>query len=120
MTEMNRPIFTQYKNSDEWPVISQCAGLVLIGWAIVARVIWKIHELTTAQKFGYVFLLGVALGVVLVLAIVVPALYRKYIKQRKDAGERVLVHQIILVLYYPFLLLLVIFAIAIATAYLMA
>ena len=118
---MNRRILTEFGSSDTWSRWEQCRGLLIIGVLCIASGIGSFPRLSTAQQIEYTLLFGAALGLVLILAVVVPSIYRGYIRKRKQAGERVLVHQIMLVLYYfPFLTLTIIAAIAVVVGCFMA
>lgn len=82
----------------------QCYGLVVLGLFLGLLGALKTPNLTFAQRAGYGLVGGVGLGVLLILVMIVPSIYLRFIERRKKAGKSVLMHRVFLVLYFfPFL-----------------
>lgn len=86
--------------------IGQCAALLVFGmfFSILATLRADLSSTTSRAILPWCLLIGPAIGLLLILILVVPSIYREYIKKRQANGQGVLLHRMLLVLYFfPFL-----------------
>lgn len=82
----------------------QCYGLLVFGFIIGLAGASNTKDAAVLQRTFYGIGAGVALGILLILVMVVPSIYLAFIRRKRAAGGGVLVHQVLLGLYFfPFL-----------------
>ena len=82
--------------------IGQCAALFVFGlfFSILATLRTDWSSTTSRAMLPWCLLIGPAIGLLLILVLVVPSIYREYIKKRQASGQGVLLHRALLVLYF--------------------
>jgi len=101
---MKYKTFAEFWDTQKTTRLGQCYGLIVIGMSLGVLGSLKSKDIPLGQRAGYGLLAGLALGVLLILVMVVPSMYLAFIRRKKAEGRNVILHRVLLVLYFfPFL-----------------